>query len=333
MAEEIGGVQAVKKPRKSIGEEGSRKQTLIGVLVTVLLSAGFYLSSLKPEPKLIEEPKKINHEKDEIIRIIKPRNEPSSEPKIIKKLGESEATAAIQALLSGQPGEFGIMLKSLDNKAIYALNDNLVLTAASVIKLPVLVAYWQAVDKGILKPDKIYVLEEADRLVYGSGSMQNQAKGTEYTYEKIAWLAAKESDNMAAELLVKFLGGKSVMEKNLKAWGLTKTSYQENETTAADMVKLWQKIYDVNFLKTSSREKLLASLTDTILETRIPAGVPAGVKVRHKFGSEAGVVNDCGVVEAKSPYILCILSTGVNDGDAETILPQISEIIWSWLGK
>ena len=77
----------------------------------------------------------------------------------------------------------------------------------------------------------------------------------------------------------------------------------------------------------------MKNLTDTVLEDRITAGVPSNTRVIHKFGSEAEVVNDCGIVEAKNPYVICVLSTGVNDGEAMELLPKISRVVWEWLGK
>jgi len=38
-------------------------------------------------------------------------------------------------------------------------------------------------------------------------------------------------------------------------------------------------------------------------------------------------------VEAKNPYVICIMSTEVNDGEAQELLPQISRVIWEWAGK
>ena len=53
-----------KRHRKTIGEEGSRKQTLIGLLVTILLSLMFYLpSELKQKWKDLNEGEVITIEK------------------------------------------------------------------------------------------------------------------------------------------------------------------------------------------------------------------------------------------------------------------------------
>ena len=40
-------------------------------------------------------------------------------------------------------------------------------------------------------------------------------------------------------------------------------------------------------------------------------------------------MRDC---ESKKPYVICVMSTGINDGEAQVVLPKISRVIWEWLG-
>jgi len=35
-------------------------------------------------------------------------------------------------------------------------------------------------------------------------------------------------------------------------------------------------------------------------------------------------------VEAKNPYVICMLSTDVNDGEAQELLVKISRVVWEW---
>lgn len=241
--------------------------------------------------------------------------------------GLAEAQAVVDRLLKGLPGNYGVWVD-----AGLSVNADQVFTAASVIKLPVLVVYYQAVDSGKLDPEEIYTLVEADRWEYGTGSMQHQPEGTQYTYQDIAKLVANQSDNMGAEVLIKKLGGYSAVQRLVNGWGLTKTNLKANETTPAEIGGLFQRLLTGKLLTPDSREELFANLTNTVNEDRLPAGVPSGVRVMHKFGSEEGVVNDCGIIMSKNPYVVCILSTEINAGEAEAVLPKISRVIWEWLG-
>lgn len=318
-----------KRPRKTIGEEGSRKQTFIGLIVTILLGLMFYLPTEfkkwwrewnRPETIKIERP--VGEQKD-VSEAVGFKVE-------IKK--KTDVDMAIGKILANLSGNYGVYVKSLANNEELKINEDKIMTAASVIKLPVLTVYYQAVDEGKLDSEAVYTLVEKDRWKYGTGSMQNQAAGTKYTYKQVAYLVANQSDNMGAEVLIKKLGGYTAVQKAVEKLGLNQTDLNKNETTAAEAGKLLEVIAKKKLLTDESRVELFKNLTNTVLEDRIPAGVPSGVEVQHKFGSENGVVNDCGIVRALKPYVICLMSTGINAGEAEVVWPKISRLIWEWLG-
>jgi beta-lactamase class A len=319
-----------KRSRKTIGEEGSRKQTAIGLLVTIVLGLMFYFpAEIKQWWQRFNSP--------EVITILKPIGDESDVSEIVgfkvKIKKKEDVEEVIGRLLEGLEGDYGVWVMKLDGKGQFGINESKVLSAASVIKLPLLVAYYQAADEGKLDPEEIYVLKERDRLEYGTGSMQNQPEGTEYTYREIAHLVANQSDNMGAELLIGFLGGAKQIEGMINDWALTATSVKEGGTTAGEIGELLMRLYDNELISKKSQKELFKNLTETVNEDRITAGVPTGVKVVHKFGSEEGIVNDCGIVYGAEPYVICMLSTGVNDAEAQEVLPKISRVVWEWAGR
>lgn len=301
--------------RKSIGEEGSRKQTLVVFLLFLALGLVLYLPARWETPDW-----QVNLPEwggGEVITISKPRVEKPN----------------LTELIDAAVGDWGVFVKTVNGPEELKLGENIVMTAASVIKLPVLVVYYQAVDNGKLDPGEIYSLAEADRWEYGTGSMQYQAAGTKYTYKEIAQLVANQSDNMGTEVLIKKLGGYAKVQQLVAALGLVKTNLKANEITAGEAGGLFLQLAQGKLLSPASREELFNNLTKTVNEDRIPAGVPDNIRIIHKFGSEAGVVNDCGIVESTNPYVICILAINVNVGEAEPLLPQISEAVWNWLGE
>ncbi|MDP4030820.1 MAG: serine hydrolase [Patescibacteria group bacterium] len=308
------------KVRKSLGEAGSRKQTVVVFLLLLVLGLVMYLPSRWKAPDW--RVKLPQWSGGDVITIRKSGWKATS----------PRPRPQIEALLTEQTGDYSILVKSLTGQEEIMINEHQVMTAASVIKLPVLVVYYQAVDSGQLDPGEIYILAEADRWEYGTGSMQYQAAGTKYTYQEIAKLVANQSDNMGAEVLIKKLGGYTKVQQAIDKLGLTKTNLKANEITVADAGNLFLQLAQGKLLSQASREGLFNNLTKTINEDRLPAGVPENIRVIHKFGSEVGVVNDCGLVEASNPYIICVLTTEVNVGEAEAILPQISKLVWGWLG-
>jgi len=319
-----------RRPRKTIGEEGSRMQVVIGLGLTILLSLAFYLP---PEIRNWW----IRFNQPEVITVERPVGDEKDVSEIVGFKVEisrrEDVEGVVSQLINRLNGRYGVYVKKLEGEGEFGTNETEVLTAASVIKLPILVLYYQAVEKGELSSETVYVLQESDRFEYGAGQMQNQPAGTEYSYKEIVRLVANESDNMGMELLIKFLGGYGKVQDSLREMGLENTKLKENETIVKEMGELFEKIYKGELLSKESGNELFDNLTNTVNEGRLPAGVPTGVRVVHKFGSEEGVVNDCGIVYADSPYVICVLSTEINDGEAEAVLPKISRVVWEWVGR
>jgi len=305
--------QRRKKKRKTIGEEGSRKQTAIGFLLMLALSLVFFLpKELKNWWNLWNEP--------ETVTILKPVGDEKNVSEVVgfkvSVKEKADAEEVVEELLKDLSGEYGVWIENLKTEEGFSINKSKSFGAASVSKMPVLIKYYQQVDAGEIDPETEYVLKEADRWEYGTGSMQNQPVGTEYTYQEVAELVAKQSDNMGAQLLTKWVSKK-----------------MPEEMTLAGAGEIFIDLYKNNLLSEQSRELLFDSLTDTVNEDRITAGVPSGTRVVHKFGSEEGIVNDCGIVFGKDPYMICLMTTGVNDGQALEVLPKISRVVWEWMGK
>jgi beta-lactamase class A len=311
---EDGEIKPKKKhKRKTIGEEGSRKQTAIGILATLALSLLFFLPK---ELKVWWQ----DWNTPETVTILKPVGD---EEDVSEVLGfkvtikeKVDAKEVVEKLVEDLNGEYGILVENLTTGEGFSIKAKQDYGAASIGKMPILVEYYEQVDKGEIDPEEIYVLKEKDRWAYGTGSMQNQSAGTEYTYQEVADLTANQSDNMGAQLLSKWVGVK-----------------MPEEMTVEEVGKLFKDLYSGKLLSHESKEKLFDSLTDTANEDRITAGVPSGVKVVHKFGSEEGIVNDCGIVYADEPYLICLMSTEINEGEAQEVLPKISRVVWEWIGE
>ena len=67
--------------------------------------------------------------------------------------------------------------------------------------------------------------------------------------------------------------------------------------------------------------------------TKIPARLPAGVKVAHKTGSITGISHDAGIVfpEGKPPFVLVVLTRGFEEQEvADDLAARISRLIFDY---
>lgn len=223
-------------------------------------------------------------------------------------------------------GVYSLKVIRLDNNFEYGINNDQVLQAASLIKLPTLITLYQEAEKGNIDLETKYTLKESDKKE-GSGSLASKKAGTQITYRELARLMGKESDNTAFNIVRNLFGDTKINKVALEI-GMKKTSLEENETTPDDIALLFQRLWNGELINNSDKEELLSYLTDTIYEDFLPKGITE-VKVAHKFGREVHVINDAGIVLADKPFILVIMTDGIVEKEADVTIPELAKIIYN----
>ncbi len=137
---------------------------------------------------------------------------------------------------------------------------------------------------------------------------------------KLEAMGKRSDNNVFVELVTKF--GKKTVQDYIDSLGLKNTSLEENLTTPSEVGDMFLKLYK------DRNEEILNFLTDTIFEKWIRAGIPEDIKVSHKYGREAGVVNDAGIIYSKYPFILVIMTQGVDEIEADREIPELAKMIY-----
>jgi len=232
----------------------------------------------------------------------------------------------VEEILLPLRGEYGIFYEEIENKSSFGINEKEIFTAASLIKMPVLITLYREAEIGNINLDEIYKLQANDKRG-GAGSLQGRPVGYEISYRKMAELMGKQSDNTAFNVVVNKLGAEKI-QNTINSLGMKDTSYSENLTSPVDMGLLLRKLYLEKIVSDKSRDEILSFITDTIWEDRIPAGVPEDIIVAHKIGTEIGVISDAGIIFSSKPFILVIMTGEANELEAKKALPEITRKIW-----
>jgi beta-lactamase class A len=239
--------------------------------------------------------------------------------------------------------EPGVYLFDLDTRAYLDLNGTATLSSASIIKVPVLVALLQEVDAGNIRLDESLTLEASD-IAEGSGDMQYQPPGTQYSVLETATKMIIISDNSATNMLIKRLGGISSLNQRFQAWGLTATTIRnplpdlggENTTSPEDMAKLLAAVTQGDLLSLRSRDRLLEIMRRTETNTLLPAGLGEGAIVAHKTGDIESLVGDVGVIDMPSGrrYLAAVMvRRPTNDERAQELIREISRVTYEYLNQ
>lgn len=237
-----------------------------------------------------------------------------------------------------QPSAFFV---DLDNRAYVRLGKaNQPISAASTIKIPILVALFQDVDAGKIYLDEMLTMTEKHR-AGGSGKMQYLAAGQKFTTLAVATQMIIVSDNTATNMLIERLGGAEVLNQRFKSWGLKSTAIRNylpdlegtNTTSPTDLVFLLDLINRGELVSTYSRDRLLRIMTDTQNNSLIPQGLESEAAIAHKTGDIGSVLADSGIVDMPSGkrYIGAIMvERPHNHPQARTLIQKISETTYQY---
>jgi len=218
------------------------------------------------------------------------------------------------------------------------INGAQTISAASTIKLPVLLAFFEDVDAGNIDLDEPLVMRK-DLVATEAGSMQYQAVGTQFSALETAEYMIAISDNTATNMLIDRLGGAEKLNQRFQTWGLKHTELRNplpdlegtNTVSPQDMAALMLKLTDETLLSAASREQALAILRQTVTDTLLPQGLDEDAQIAHKTGDIGSVVGDVGLIEMPNgqQYVAAILvQRPHNDPRAQELIRKISKLTY-----
>lgn len=215
--------------------------------------------------------------------------------------------------------------------------------AASTIKLPILVAFFKAVDDGRITVDQTLAMQST-QIAGGSGDMQGQPPGTRYTALEVATQMIINSDNTATNMMIDLLGGAPALNQQFVDWGLSVTVLRSplpdiegtNTTSAQDLVRMFAHLHKGEILSLRSRDRVLNILQRTYNKNLLPAGVSETTISYNKTGNIGEVLGDVALMDlsnGKRYAIAAIVQRPDNDGRAQELIRRISQTVYQAMNK
>ena len=218
------------------------------------------------------------------------------------------------------PGQIGIDILDLASGMSAGINERVSMPAASTIKVPVMVEVFRQMEAGkIGLRDEVHV--QASDKDYGSGDISDAPSGRGYTVNQLLHVMIDESDNTAANMLIRLVGRMSV-NSTMRALGMTQTELASDirtdrasvryalRTSPRDMVHLFMKMAQQRLIDAWSSRQMYAILANQHINTLLPVPLPRDVTIAHKTGSLHDTLNDVGIVDQQGePYVIAVLTT------------------------
>ena len=224
-------------------------------------------------------------------------------------------------------------------KSYVNINGDEPYSAASIIKLPVLIEMFRAIEAGKFTLEDKMVLEDFYR-ASGSGKLQYSQGGREHTLDYLARIMIENSDNSSTNMIISKIGGMHEVNKAMKRWGLKTTHLNTwlpdldgtNITTAKEMAKMLYNIDSTNFISNESKKQMADYLGHVKNNRLLQAGLPSDAILLHKTGDIGFMLGDAGIVKTSNgkKYIVVIMAKRpYNHHQGKDFIVKASEIIYN----
>jgi beta-lactamase class A len=261
----------------------------------------------------------------------------------------------INAEFAEQPtGTFAVAFEDLSTGEQFLMNAHESFHAASTIKTAFLIeTFKQAAEHKISLSDSIFIHNDFKSIVDGSiyhldstdDSEQDLYRriGEKETIYNLLFRMITQSSNFSTNLIVDLIGAKnanqtmrSIGAKDIQALRGVEDNKafdlgMNNTVTAYDLMIIFDHIAKGTVVNKQACDSMIQILMHQQLREKIPAKLPADVKVANKTGSIEKISHDSGIVFLPDgrKYVVVLLSRGVEDEESvNETLANVSRIVY-----
>ncbi|HEY6564139.1 MAG TPA: serine hydrolase [Pirellulaceae bacterium] len=238
----------------------------------------------------------------------------------------------IRPLIAAHQGTVSVAVKHLVSGEACAIEAERAMPTASLIKLPLMIAAYDAAAAGRVAMDGPILLREEDK-VPGSGILTTHfSAGTQLSLRDAIRLMIAWSDNTATNLVVDQVGlqatnqlmdaldcpetklNSKVYRRDTSVLPERSQRYGLGSTTAHEMVRLLELLHAKRIVNPPSCVAMLDHLFACTDRSKIGRQLPPGVRYANKTGEVSEVRTDAGIMETPAgPIAICVLTNENED--------------------
>ncbi|WP_026897922.1 serine hydrolase [Daejeonella oryzae] len=267
-----------------------------------------------------------------------------SQNKIDKKLSQK-----LQELTQGFNGETGIFVQNLKTGKIAVYNADTIFPTASMIKVPIMCAVFDKIEKGELSYQQELIYK--DSLLYAGEDILGSFKdGEKIALSKVQMLSITTSDNTASLWLQKLTGGKYINQW-LQTNGFTQTRinsrtegrekdralYGWGQTTPREMAGLLVKIRQGKAISPAASERMYRNMIRIYFDQVALSQIPPYIQAASKQGAVNESRSEVVLVNAPhGDYVFCVATKNQKDqswqanNEGYTLIRNLSALLWNY---
>jgi len=258
-----------------------------------------------------------------------------------------EMVQAINGVTDSYDGEVGIYIKNIQTGQIFERNADQKFIAASLIKLPIMAAVFQAVRDKRISLTATMTLKSRNRR-WGSGKMKWVRAGRKFPVTQVIYRMITDSDNTATQMLIDRFGY-DYLNFCFKNYGFKVTRIHpegmslkdrvsargDNYTTPKEMAMLLEKIYRRQLINDGYSDLMLEIMKDVEGKTRLRKYLPENWAFARKGGLLRKNCHDVGIVfTPNADYIICVLTRKNGSyGQAKSLIANVGKTAYTFIGR
>ena len=229
-----------------------------------------------------------------------------------------DAFGIARSLVSEAPFRIGVLVRSTDGKTLLEHEADRAFPAASVIKVPLVMAlYADATEERLSLDERAPVGERMD----GSGVLRDLRDVSDLSLRDLAALTIALSDNTATNRVIERLGVDRVAQR-LREWGIVTTVLRrkmydfeaarrgvENVATARELVALLERLVDGTCVDRPTSDAVLHLMERCQDDTKLRRYLAPDTVVASKSGTLDASRNDVAVFRGPSRIVLAAAFT------------------------
>lgn len=239
----------------------------------------------------------------------------------------------------GTISDVSVYFRDLNNGPWFQVDGEGLYLPASIYKIPLAIMVYHKAerDPSILDREIMITSTSSSKKIPFINPPEILENGKTYTVAKLVWHLLAYSDNEAIPPLRDFVNANTLQEFYTDL-GIGQEG--QSNLSAREIARFFRILYNASYLNRDHSEQLLAIMEKSSFVDGLKGGVPGSVPVSHKFG-ESGTLglgvqqefHDCGIIYAKIPYILCVMTRGPNISNLPSVISHISSIAYKFVSE
>ncbi len=289
----------------------------IGFSICVVIAIGIIIYSYMMRNKE-DANKQVEEQKEE--ESIETAN--IEEPIIEETLDNNIQNLINQIMIENNLNEnnFFFFFYNVEEKKYYFYNENTYFTAASTIKVPVAMLYYDKIADGELNLSDTIIYHSDDYETGDGSTAADYSVGEKIPISYLLEQTIVNSDNMALNILINHIGYQKCKEELSKYSDieLIEDFYTSNVANVSYYYDVLQYLYQ----NTEKYSELITNMKKSSGGGYLKADLPQ-YEVAHKYGSYDGYVHDYGIIYGQNTYLIGVFTKGI--ANASDLIADIGE--------